>query len=382
MPTYPGKAHDELRRQYADFARSHLNHDISARSREGRFDSSAWKKCGELLIHGLPVPTCHGGRGLDALETVMALEGLGYGCEDGGLAFAIGAQLFACTVPIWLYGSEAQKAQYLPGLCRGEIIATNAMTEAEGGSAAFQMRCTGERKNDAYHLSGVKTYCANAPVSTLCLTYVLTDVSKGFTGGVTAFLLDRVKHGYLVCAEVDKLGLRTCTTGMIALNGVVAQESDALARPGGGGPIFNRSMEWERIGLSAINVGTMSRLLERAIGYARRRKPAGKSISRNQAISHPLADLQTDLQACRLMVYHAAAGLAEGRNLRDEASQTKLFVSERFKSMTLKLMQIYAGAGYEADSEIGRVLQDSIASTIYSGTSEIQRNIIARWMGC
>jgi hypothetical protein len=141
-------------------------------------------------------------------------------------------------------------------------------------------------------------------------------------------------------------------------------------------------MEWERIGLSALNVGTMSRLLERVVAYVQRRKSGGLAISKYQAVSHTLADMQTDLEACKLLVYQGAARLDAGEDTSLGAANTKLFVSERFKSMTVKLMQLYSGKGYEADSEIARVLQDSLASTVYSGTSEVQRNIIARWMGC
>ena len=376
------QAQEGLKRELSDFAQEHLNDGVVQRSREGHFDKALWSKCGEMLIPGLPVPAEYGGKGFSALDTAVALEGFAYGCEDGGLAFALGAHLFACTIPLWLFGSDQQKADYLAAMCAGTLIATNAMTEAEGGSDAFNMKSRGVQRQSKFHLNGSKSFCANAPVSDLCLTYVLTDPEKGFFGGVSAFLLERKRHDYKVIREIEKLGLRTCSTGQIALDGVVAGADDVLGKPGGGGIIFNRSMEWERIGLSAMNVGTMSRLLERAVAYAKRRKSGGMAISKYQAVSHTLVDIQAGLEACKLLVYQSAARIDAGENASLGAANTKLFVSGCFKSMTVKLMQLYSGSGYEADSEIARVLQDSLACTVYSGTSEIQKNIIAQWMGC
>lgn len=370
-----------LRRHFEAFARDHLNEDVPRRVREGRFDEALWALCGREKVQGLCIPAQYGGKGLGALDMVCALEGLGHGCEDSGLLFAAGAQLLACNVPLWCWGTEAQKRELLPRLCNGELIITNAMTEAEGGSAAFQMHSGAAREKGGYRLSGLKTYCANAPVSDLCLVYVLTDRDKGFFGGVSAFLLNRGSHGYRVVDELDKVGLRTCRTGRVSLEGVVAGEGDILGREGGGAVIFNQSMDWERIGMSALQLGTMTRLLERAVAFARERKPGGTPISKHQAIAHLLADAQVALEACRLMVYKAAWTLEQAGKNASGASICKLFVSERFKALCLDLCQIYASEGFHTDSEIGRTLHEAMASTVYSGTSQIQRNIIAGWMG-
>lgn len=370
-----------LKRHFEEFARANLNEDITERVSEGRFEAALWALCGQEKIQGLCIPEQYGGRGLGALDMVCALEGLSYGCEDAGLLFGVCAQLLACNVPIWAWGSEAQKQELLPGLCGGELIITNAMTEAEGGSAAFQMRCNAVRGKSGYRLSGLKTYCANAPVSDLCLVYVLTDTDKGFFGGVSAFVLTRTGHGYQVVDELDKIGLRTCRTGQVSLDGVLAGAEDILGREGGGGMIFNQSMDWERIGMSALHLGTMARLLQRAVEFARQRAPGGTPISKHQAVAHYLADAQVALEACRLMVYRAAWDLERDRKNASGASMCKLFVSEHFKTLCLVLCQIYASESFHSDSEIGRSLHEAMASTVYSGTSQIQRNIIAGWMG-
>lgn len=377
----PTGEQEALRRHYEEFARARLNDGVAERVRKGSFERPLWALCGQEKVQGLCIPEAYGGRGLGALDMACALEGLAYGCEDAGLLFAAAAQLLACNVPIWSSGTEAQKQALLPRLCNGDLIIANGMTEAGGGSAAFQMQSRAVRTESGYRLSGLKTYCANGPVSDLCLVYVLTNPDKGFFGGVSAFVLTRSGHGYRVVDERDKLGLRTCQTGRVSLEGVVAGAEDLLGREGGGGVIFNRSMEWERIGMSALHLGTMARLLERAVDFARRRRPGGTPISNHQAVAHLLADAQVDLEACRLMVYRAAWELEQAGKNPAGASACKLFVSEHFKSLCLDLSQVYAGEGLDADSEIGRSLHEAIASTVYSGTSQIQRNIIAGWMG-
>lgn len=375
--------YEELRREFSDFGVTALAAtDIAERSRRGEFSQDLWRRCGQWRIQGLVIPAEYGGRGLSPLQMVAAMEGLGYGCQDSGLLFAVAAQLFACAVPLWKYGSEDQKQAYLPSLCNGEILASNAMTESQGGSAAFDMSSSATLVDGEYQLSGLKSYCANAPMARLCLAYVATDSSKGFMGGISAFLLDLRRHKFQVTDEVGKFGLRTCLTGQISLDGVSAQYSDLLGKPGAGGVIFNHSMEWERVGMAALQVGTMTRLLEHTVQFARGRRPGGIAITRHQGVSHPLANMQTELSAGRLLVYQAAHSLENKRSAGKEAAMAKLFVSEGFKAMTSQLMQIQASAGYTVDSEIARAVQDAMAATLYSGTSEIQRNIIAGWMGC
>lgn len=370
------------RDEYADFARESLNRDVAGRYRRGEFDRQLWDICADRGITGLPAGSDVGGGSLSPMDTILALEGFAYGCEDGGLGFALGAHLLSCVVPVWLHGSTDLKKRLLPQLCAGKLIACNAVTEEQSGSAAFTMESRGVAVADGYQLTGRKSFSANAPVSDVCLAYVMTNPEKGYTGGVTGFLLERAKHAYQVVEEVDKPGLRTCLTGRICLDDIQATNDNVVGKVGGGGPIFNESMVWERVGLSAMHVGTMARLTERAVAFARHRKPGGQAISGYQAISHKLADIQARIEASRLLVYQAAADLEGRKASGSSASVAKLFVSESFRSTTIDLMQIYASAGYTENSEISRCLQDALAATIYSGTSEIQRNIIARWMGC
>lgn len=380
-----GKDLTRLTEDVIAFAQENLNDSIIDRNRDRVFERELWDLCGEKNLQGLPVPTEFGGRGLDALSMAIVLEGLGYGCEDSGLAFAVAAHLLSCVVPVWVHGSEEQKSRYLPDMCSGKLVCTNAMTEPQGGSAAFDMVSEAQELPDQttrkWALKGIKSYCANAPVADLCVTYVLTDRDKGFFGGVSAFLLNKEEHGFKVVGEVIKPGLKTCMTGIVELDGVVASETDLIGRLGGGAIIFTQSMNWERIGIAGLHLGTMRRLLERAVNFARERKGGGVPLARHQAVSHRLADLEVGLEACRWLVYQAASVLCRNHNCNHEAARAKLFVSEHFKKMSTQLMQLYAGVGFSDDHEVSRVLMEAMASTIYSGTSEIQKNIVAGSMG-
>lgn len=372
----------ELQRYITQFAQQHLNHNLGQRDKQQFFDRSIWNKCGEIGIQGLSASTEYGGGGLSAVSTVVALEALGYGCQDNGLNLALTAHLLACVVPIWEYGSEQQKQQYLPALCTGELIAANAITEPQGGSDVYQMQTQAIAKNGGFIINGQKCAITNAPVADVLVIYVMTNPDKGFLGGISAFLLDKTQHDFLASDKVEKIGLRTAMMGDIELKNVFAANTAVIDHVGSGGVIFARSMEWERACLGACHLGTMQRLLEQVIRFARERQVEGQSIGKKQAISHQIADMQTQLQAAKLMTYHAAWKLDNHRHITLDAAMSKLFVSETFKNMTVQLMQIFSAVAFREDNdlEIGRALRDSLASTMYSGSSEVQRNIIAKWL--
>lgn len=370
-----------LRDQIVRFARAELNDGVEERDKAHEFPRENWLKCGRLGLQGLPIPQEFGGSGLDALSTAMAIESLGYGCEDSGLVFSICAHLLACSVPIWLNGSDAQKRRYLPGLCDGSMIAVNAMTEPEGGSDPFTMRTKAVYDGDAFVVTGTKTFGTNAPVADLALLYAVTDPTKKFNGGVTAFIAEAGAPGFARGQKFEKLGLRTSPIGELVFDGMRLQRDQVVGAVGAGGPIFFKSMEWERICLVAAHVGVMDRLLERSIEQARTRIVAGRKIGGYQAISHRIADMKVRIEAARLLTYRAAAKLDRGGTVGMDAAITKLFVSESLVKTALETIQILGGYGIMTEYGVERALRDSIASTIYSGTSETQRNIIAQWLG-
>jgi alkylation response protein AidB-like acyl-CoA dehydrogenase len=370
-----------LKDEIVRFAKAELSPGARERDEHHEFPRAQWDKCGEMGLQGLMVPPEYGGSGLDALSAVIALEALGYGCDDGGLVFSICAHLLACVVPIWKHGTEAQKQRYLPDLCKGRLIAVNAMTEPAGGSDAFAMKTRAVEDGDHFVVNGAKTFSSNGPVADLAVLYANTNPAKAYLGGVTAFLVEASTPGFVKGQTFHKMGLRSCAIGELVFEDARVPRSAVLGAVGGGGPIFAQSMEWERVCLVAAHVGTMQRLLEQAVEYARTRKVFGKRIGEFQAVSHAIADMKVRLEASRLLVYHAASRLTAGRPVGMDASITKLFVSEALVKSAMDTVQILGGYGFMTEYGVERTLRDAVGGTIYSGTSQMQRNIIAGWLG-
>ncbi len=370
-----------LRREIIRFAQNELNENVIERDREQAFPKELWKKCGEMGLQGLPVPEEYGGNGFDPLTTAIALEALGYGCHDSGLVFSICAHLLACVIPIWKFGTEEQKQQYLPALSRGDLIAVNAMTEPGTGSDAFALRTRAEPDGEGYRINGSKTFGSNAPVADVALTFAMTDPEKGYHGGVTAFLVDTTTPGFRASPKFEKMGLRTSPIGEMSFEDVYVPADKILGGIGAGANIFTHSMDWERICLFATHVGTMERILEKAIEYSRTRTQFGQTIGKFQAVSHKVVDMKIKLEAARLLVYKAAWELERTRSVSMNASIAKVFVSESLVKTAMDTVQIFGGYGFMTEYEVERALRDAVGSTIYSGTNEMQRNIIARWLG-
>ena len=368
---------DEIRR----FARQELSPGARDRDRQGTFSRELWSRCAEFGLPGLPVPEEYGGAGLDPLSSAVALEALGYGCEDGGLVFSLSAHLLACVVPIWLHGSKEMKRRLLPGLCDGTLVAVNAMTESESGSNAFAMKTHAKQEDGGYRLRGTKTFCSNAPVADLAVVYATTDPEKGYHGGVTAFAVKVDTPGFSLGQTFEKMGLRTSPIGELILDDVLVHEDCVIGRPGGGGVVFMESMEWERSLIAATHVGVMERLLERSTTYARERTTAGERIARFQAVSHRIANMKVRLEASRLLTYRAAWRLGDVRNVGLDTSVAKLFVSESLVESALDSVRTMGGYGFMAEYDVERVLRDGVGSLLYSGTNDVQRNVIARWLG-
>lgn len=369
-----------LRETIVRFARKELNRDVAGRDHEQTFDHEGWRKCGEMRLQGLPIPEQYDGLGLDPLSTALALEALGYGCEDSGLVFALCAHLLPCAVPIWKYGSDEQREKYLPGMCRGELIAANSMTEPNSGSDAFAMQTRAVPDGDGFRLNGTKIFTSNAPVADLFVLFAMTDPEKG-PHGSTAFLVDAKTPGVRVSRKIEKLGLRTSPLGEVVLEDAHVPASAVLGGVGSGFTLFTHSMDWERTCLFAFNVGVMERLLEGSIEYARSRQQFGKPIAKFPAIANRVADMKVRLEAARLLVYRAAWRLDRSRTVGLDASIAKLFVSESLVEAALGAVQIRGGYGFTTEYQVERALRDAVGSTIYSGTSEMQRNIIASWLG-
>ena len=369
-----------LRKEIIRFAQSELNEGVRERDRTQTFSRDLWLKCGEMGLQGLPVDEHYGGVGADPLTTAIALEAFGYGCHDGGLVFSVCAHLLACVVPIWLHGSEEQKDRLLPDLCSGKLIAVNGMTEPGSGSDAFSMSTRAVADGDGYRLSGTKTFSSNGPVADLALIYAVTDPDKGYYGGVTAFLVAKGTPGYEAGQKFEKMGLRSCAIGELVLDDVRVSRDDLLGGPGAGTTIFTQSREWERICLVAAHIGKMEWLLEEAVSYAKTRTAFGQRIGKFQAVSHRIANMKVRLEAARWLTYRSASRLG-ARDVGLDASVAKLFVSESLLDAAEDAIRVFGGYGFMTEYDVERIFRDAVASTLYSGTNDVQRNIIAGWLG-
>ena len=370
----------QFRDAVAEFARRELNNDVAERDRTGTFSRSAWERCAGFGLQGLPVPEDYGGSGADATTIMAALEGLGYGCTDNGLIFSLNAQMWSCELPLVTFGTEKQKREYLPRLCDGSLIAGHCMSEPGAGSDAFSLATKAEADGDAYVLNGSKTFVTNAPESGLFLVFATTDRTRGI-GGLCAFLVERDTPGLTLGTPISKMGLRTSPMSEVFFDGCRVEREQLLGEPGAGMALFNSSMRWERGCILAASVGTMQRQLERTVEYARERHQFGRPIGENQAVSHRLVEMKLRLETARLLVYQLAWLIDAGRSTSLESALTKLHLSESFVASSLDALQIHGGYGYMTEYELERDLRDAIGSRIYSGTSDIQRNLIARQLG-
>ena len=370
----------EFKEAVVTFARRELNHGIREREKEGRFSHNGWAKCAEFGIHGLPLPEEYGGLNMDILTCVLAMQGLGYACKDSGLLFAINSHIWTCENPIWKFGTEQQKKRYLPDLCRGKRIGGHAMTEPDSGSDAFNMKTGAVKKGNRYILNGSKMFITNAPIADLLLVFASTDRTKGFAG-ISAFLVEKGFPGFSVGKPLDMMGLRTSPIGEVVLEDCEVPEENLLGKEGGAAAIFNSEMEWERSCLFATHLGAMESELEGCVQYAKERHQFGSPIGKFQSVSHKIADMKVRIELSRLILYKVATMKAQGQRAPLESAIVKLFISESYVAASLDALQIHGAYGYTKELDFERNLRDSIAGKIYSGTSEIQRNIIASLLG-
>jgi alkylation response protein AidB-like acyl-CoA dehydrogenase len=370
----------EFRDEVVRFATKQLNDNLIEKDRQGVFNHDGWKKCAEFGVHGLPVPEEYGGLGLDALTTVGVLEQLGYACRDNGLIFSINAHLWTVAMPLVAFGTEPQKQKFLPGLCGGQLIGGNAMTEPDSGSDAYSLRTTAVKSGDRYLLSGSKTYVTNGPIADVLVVFATIDPAKG-PRGITAFLVEKDAPGLTIGRKLDKMGLRTSPMSELFFDKCEVPEQNRLGKEGAGPALFTHSMIWERGCILAGAVGSMQRLLETCIRYAKERKQFGQSIGKFQLVADKIVNMKMRVETARQMLYHGAWLRSGGKTAVMEAAMTKLHISESWVRSCEDAIQIHGGYGYMTEYELERELRDAMGSRIYSGTSEIQRTIIAALLG-
>jgi hypothetical protein len=370
-----------LRAEVIAFARENLGQDVAAADREGSFPREDWQRCAAFGVLGWPVPAEYGGRGLDPLDTMVALEALGYGCRDNGLVFAVNNHLWGCAIYLIEHGTPEQKNRYLKPMADGLLVGAHALSEPDTGSDVLSLQTTARRDADHYLLRGTKWFISNAPVADVFLTLARTGGGGSAQDQLSAFLVSADLPGVRKTREFSKLGMRTCPMGVVELEDTPVPAENLIGREGAGYAIFTSAIEWERAFMFASHVGAMQRLLETSIDHARSRRQFGQPIGSFQAVAHQIADMKIRLELARLILYQVGWLKQKGRLALLEATIAKIFISESLVATAMAAVEVHGARGYVTDPGIERELRDALGAPIYAGTSAVQRGILAELLG-
>jgi butyryl-CoA dehydrogenase len=365
-----------IRDTVRSFMDAEVRPTIRARDREEKFASAELRKLGELGCCGMLVPESSGGAGADTISYVLMLEEVAR--VDAAMAVALSVTNSVVAWPLYKHGAEAQRRKYLPQLARGEILGSFCLTEAQAGSDSAALQTRAVRDGDLYRLDGVKTWVTSGGQSGLYIVFAKTDPQAG-ARGVTAFLLEPGFPGFRISRYEDKMGLRSSRSAEITLSDCRVPAENRLGEEGQGLKIALEALDGGRVGIAAQAVGIAQGAFEAAVSYAKQRRAFGKTIGEFQAIQFMLADMQTEIEAARGLVWQAAWLRDTGAARQGaQASQAKLYASEMVNRVAYKAVQIHGSTGYSRESDVERMYRDARVLTIYEGTSEIQRMIIAR----
>ncbi|OXM58508.1 acyl-CoA dehydrogenase [Amycolatopsis thailandensis] len=345
------------------------------------FSREDWARLGELGLLGTSVPAELGGGGQTARATAELLTVAGESCHDTGLLFAAAAHSFACTMPLARFRSNGVHDRWLKAMCLGEAIAGCGMTEADAGSDTARLTTTATPVAGGYVLNGTKTWVGNGPAADVYLVYATTDPEAGHLG-TTAFLVERTDPGVRPGSAHDKAGLRSCPVSPVHLTDCLVPDDRVLGAVGAGSAVFAYSMLWERSCLFAIYVGLHQRLLGLCVDHARRRRQFGQPIGRFQAVADRIVGMKQRLENGRLLLHRACVAVdEEADDAAGLAAEAKLAISEGVVASALEAVNLFGGAGYLRGEPVELILRDSLAATVFSGTSDIQRRLIARELG-
>ncbi|MDP9811419.1 alkylation response protein AidB-like acyl-CoA dehydrogenase [Rhizobium tibeticum] len=365
----------QIRDLARDFARERLAPGAAARDREHRFPREELKEMGELGMLGMLVPEEYGGSDTGTVAYAAALEEIAAG--DGPCSTIMSVHSSVACVPILKFGTDEQKQRFLPKLASGEWIGGFALTEPQAGSDASNLRSRARRDGDHYVLDGAKQFITSGKNGQMIIVFAVTDPDAG-KKGITAFIVPTDTPGYEVIRVEEKLGLHSTDTCQIAFNGMRIPAQLRLGSEGEGYRIALANLEGGRIGIGAQAVGMARAAFEAARDYARERTAFGKAIIEHQAVAFRLADMATQIEAARQLVFHAATLRDNGLPCLSEASMAKLFASEMAERVCSDAIQIHGGYGYMADYPVERIYRDVRICQIYEGTSDVQKMVIAR----
>jgi alkylation response protein AidB-like acyl-CoA dehydrogenase len=342
--------------------------------REHRFPADLFPRLADVGLMGVCIPEEYGGAGADFLSYILVLEELSR--ADAGVGVTVAVHTSATTLPILTFGTEEQKARFVPPLARGEQIGAFALTESGSGSDAGSLRTRAEPDGDGWRITGAKQWITNGAVAGTLVTFARTDASTAGPRGISCFVLDR-EH-VRVTREEEKLGLNSSTTSDLVIEGEQVGRDRLLHQEGRGFRVAMATLDGGRIGIAAQALGIARAAYDVARAYALEREQFGRRIADFQAIQWKLADMATEIDAARLLVYRAAWLKEQGRPHTAEGAKAKLFASEMARRQTAEAIQVLGGYGYTKEFPVERFYRDAKITEIYEGTSEIQRLVIAR----
>lgn len=365
-----------IRKMVRDFAEEKVRPGTARRDEEGAFIHDLLPGLAELGLLGVLTPSEYGGSGLDNVSYAVAVEELARVCPSTAVTVSVTNSV--CQDPILLFGNEAQKKEFLPPLARGEWLGGFALTEPGAGSDASNLKTRAEKRGDRYILNGSKAWITHVVVGKVFVAMAVTDPAAG-SKGISAFLVTPDLKGFHFGEPEKKMGLRASLTGSISFEECEVPADRLLSKEGDGLKIALKTLDASRIGIAAQSVGIAQGAFEEAMKYATSRQTFGKNLADHGAIQAMLADMGTWIEAGRLMTYRAAAARDAGdRDLGRYSSMAKLYASEAAKRVCDRAVQIHGAYGYSREYPVERFYRDARVTTIYEGTSEVQRMVIAR----
>jgi butyryl-CoA dehydrogenase len=368
------KEQEEFKQKVKLFAEKEIKPLAALHDKKAEFPVEIIKKASELGLMGMCIPKAYGGLEVDHVSYVIAIEEISKACASTGVTISVNNSLVC--IPIYKFGDEEQRKKYLVPLAKGTKLGAFALTEPNAGSDASAIQTTAELEGENYILNGTKIFVTNACKAETFVVFGITDKAKG-PKGISAFIVERNTKGFSIGSKEDKLGILASDTAELVFDNATIPRTNILGKEGQGLKVALSTLDYGRIGIAAQAVGIAQAALEEALKYSKERKQFNRAIADFQAIQWMLADMATNIEAARLLVYKAAYSADTQERFSLEASIAKLFASEVAVRSATQAIQILGGYGYICDNIVERLYRDSKITEIYEGTSEIQRLIIA-----
>ncbi|RDW22292.1 acyl-CoA dehydrogenase [Oceanobacillus arenosus] len=364
-----------IRKLIREFAQKEISPEIERMETEDRFPKEIIEKMGELGLMGIPIPEAYGGSGMDYTSYIIAIH------EFSKVSAAIGVILSVHTsvgtIPILHFGTEEQKKRYIPRLASGEYLGAFALTEPGAGSDVKSMKTIAKREDEHYVLNGSKVFITNGGVADTYIVFARTNHDKT-ANEVSAFIIEKNTQGLIIGKREKKMGLHGSSTVQLNFDNCIVRREQLLGTEGEGFQIAMANLNVGRIGIAAQALGIAEAALEYAVKYAKKREQFGRSIAANQGISFKLADMATEVEAAKLLVYHVASLVERNIDCGKEASMAKMYASKTAMKTAIEAVQILGGYGYTKDYPVERFFRDAKVTQIYEGTNEIQHIVIAK----